>query len=166
LFYILCVLFYSLTQCIVGFLATLEIILLLFSCLSDISIQIWNHLLYIGPDCVYILILNLNLLGNSLSQRCHILQHLTTFLHADIQNFELLINIFIFLIDLPWQLLYFFLLLLKAPIYTCKYTGLEYFWIILDHKCDLLYFLLGGCLVKFQFINGAWTFQYSFLKCT
>ncbi len=82
LFNILGIFLDFLAKLVVSLLADLQVILLLLSSLSNILVEIADHLLNIHSHSIYILVLNLDLFRNSLSERSNILKNLAAFLHS------------------------------------------------------------------------------------
>ena len=81
-------------------LGCFEVILNDLSILLDLEVAILDHLSQVCPQLVDIIILQLDLLRNSLSQRSHIPQHFAALLHTNVQDFELFIDVLGRLLDL------------------------------------------------------------------
>jgi hypothetical protein len=134
-------------------LAVFEITLGCSAVVLDLRIEVLYHLSEVGPQTVDIVVLQFYLFGDAFAERGHISEHLATFLHADVQNLELFLNVLGSLLDLPGQFLDVLGLVLKLEIDSVKDSSFEDFRVVCDHESNLANFVSIIILINLNFMQ-------------
>lgn len=110
-----------------------------------------------------IVILYFHLSSDSFFKRGDIFEYLTALFHSKVKNFELVLNILIFFLNLPTQLLNQFWMLHKFLIDCCENSSLKYFGVIGNHQGYFFDFDLILSLIGFDFIYDSRWLKDTFL---
>jgi hypothetical protein len=83
------------------FLGSFKVILGLPTVVFHLNVQILNHVCQVSSQLIDVVILKLNFLRDTFSKRGNISQNLAAFLHPNVKNFELFLNVLGGLFNLP-----------------------------------------------------------------
>lgn len=137
----------------IAFFGNLTIIRDLFASLPDVLVEVRYHPLNVFAQTIDVVILNFHLTRYSLFEGGYIFEHFTAFFHPQIQNFELVFNVFVFLLNLSAQLLNQFSMLHELFVHTGKHPPLKNFRVVRYHQRNLLDSQLVFGLVSLELVN-------------
>lgn len=147
----------------IPFLWDLFVICDLFSSLPNILVEVGNHAFNVFTQTIDIVVLNFHLTSNSLFERGYVFEDFAALFHPQIQNFELIFDVLVFLFDLSAQLLNEFGMLHELFVHTGKHSPLKYFRVVGYHERDFFDSELVFGLVSLEFVNKGWWLEYPFL---